>query len=366
MDNLYFWLALSFVPGVGRITYRKLVNRFDSPRLVFETPLEKLKEVVNEKTAQAIKSFDRKDRVKEELSLMKKFLVSLVTYKDSRYPKNLGQIYDPPPFLYVKGELREEDERSVAIVGSRRATNYGRLVAEKIGSALAARGITVVSGMARGIDSHAHKGALSVEGRTIAVLGNGLDIVYPPENSKLFSQIVAQGAVISEFPMSTPPEGSNFPTRNRVISGLSLGVAVVEASSRSGSLITAKLALDQGREVFAVPGMIDSVTSKGTHQLIKEGAKLVETPSDILEELPPCFSSLDDSSPRQKKGGEEILGLSREAQSILKFLGKEPIHIDTITKKSGLETYLVSSLLLDLELKDLVLQLPGKMFTGKF
>jgi DNA processing protein len=365
MENWFGWLALSFVPGVGRVTYKRLISQFGLPGLVFGAPFEELKKHINEKTARAIKDFDQTDRVEDELSSIEKFQVTLVTLKDENYPKNLAQIYDPPPFLYVKGELKEKDERSIAIVGSRRATHYGRSVTERISSDLAKRGITIVSGMARGIDSSAHKGALSVRGRTIAVMGCGVNVIYPPENSGLYHQIASSGAVISELPMSTPPDGSNFPARNRIISGFSRGTTIIEASSRSGSLITAKLALEQGREVFAVPGMIDSATSKGTHRLIKEGAKLVENTSDILEEILPQYSSLDDLS-RDRQGSKQFLDISPEAKSILKFLDKEPIHIDTIIKKSGLDAGLVSSLLLDLELKDMVKQLPGKMFIGKF
>jgi len=365
MDDWFFWLALSFVPGVGRVTYSRLINQFNSPRLVLEAPIEKLKKCVNEKVARAIKNFSHKDRVEKELSLMKRFQVSLVTLKDNNYPKNLAHIYDPPPFLYMKGKLKEEDKISIAIVGSRLSTNYGRSVAERISRELTKQGITIISGMARGIDSSAHKGALSANGRTIAVMGCGLDVMYPPENSKLYQQIVSKGAVVSEFPMSTPPEGSNFPTRNRIISGISLGVAIIEASSSSGSLITARLALEQGREVFAVPGMVNYATSKGTHRLIKDGAKLIENASDILDEILPQCSSPDNTS-RANNLSEKLSDLSPEAKSIFKFLDKEPIHIDAVIKKSGLSIGLISSILLDLELKGIVEQSPGKMFAGKF
>ncbi len=213
-----------------------------------------------------------------------------LSFSDKGYPTNLKYIYDPPPTLYVKGNILPEDNIAIAIIGSRRATYYGLKNAENLSFELAAGGITIISGLARGVDSAAHRGALKAGGRTIAVLGSGLNIIYPPENEKLAREILQCGAVISEFPQGTAPLRQNFPRRNRIISGLSLGVVVVEAAKRSGALITANLALEQGREVFALPGKIDSFTSRGTHDLIKQGAKLVESAEDIIEELEPLKS----------------------------------------------------------------------------
>ena len=287
-QELTYWLALKWVEGVGHVTFKTLVQTFGSPQEVFDAPLSSLRnmEGIGQKTASHIKSFSKWQQVEHELALTHKHHVSIITYGDPLYPKNLLNIYDFPPFLYVKGTLREDDI-CIAVVGSRLASTYGRFSTERLCRELALKGVTIVSGLARGIDTAAHKGCLAAKGRTIAVLGCGMDIIYPKENKDLFEKIPLQGAIITEFPFGTPPNGPNFPARNRIISGLSLGVVVVEASYRSGSLITARVALEQGREVFAVPGSIDADGSKGTNKLIKDGAKLIESADDILEEILP-------------------------------------------------------------------------------
>ena len=223
--------------------------------------------------------------IDKEIGLIKKYDVEVITIDEDQYPKNLKHIYNPPRVLYVKGKLIPEDYYSIGIVGSRKASFYGQQNAERLGSELAQKGFTVISGMARGIDTYAHKGALKAKGRTIAVLGSGINVVYPPENKTLMDEISRNGAVISEFPIDTRPNRQNFPMRNRIISGLSMGVLVIEAARKSGALITASFALEQGREVFSLPGRVDMSTSRGTLGLIKEGAKLVESVDDILEEL---------------------------------------------------------------------------------
>jgi DNA processing protein len=274
----------------------------------------------------------------------------------------LKDIYDPPALLYLRGALRREDELAVAIVGSRKTSAYGREVTERIGRDLARHGVTVVSGMARGIDSVAHKGALQGGGRTIAVLGCGVDVIYPSENRNLFHQIIEQGAVLSEFPMGSPPEAGHFPRRNRIISGLSIGVVIVQASGESGSLITAGYALEQGREVFAVPGNIGAEGSRGTNQLIKEGAKLVESSEDILEEVLPQWRREGETA---QKGGDAVLTLTEAEKCLYGLLDETPLHIDALIRESQLDPGSVSSLLLNLELKGLISQWPGKCFSKK-
>ncbi|MDI6776888.1 MAG: DNA-processing protein DprA [Syntrophales bacterium] len=375
--DLRYWIALKFVDGVGNVGFRTLVDALGSPKSVFQGTIANLKVVpgIGEKTAGQIKAFNDWGRVEREMETARKMNVSLVTFQDPRYPKALLNIYDFPPFLYVKGDLREEDI-NVAVVGSRRASTYGKFATERLCRELAMNGITVVSGMARGIDSAAHRGGLAGKGRTIAVLGSGLDVVYPPENEKLFLEIAAHGAVITEFPFGTPPHGPNFPARNRIISGISYGVVVVEAGDKSGSLITAKFALEQGREVFAVPGSIDTAGSRGTHKLIKQGAKLIENVYDILDEiLPQLDRELQDSVLRarkddtaQEKGTPAVAkvgGLSAAEIAVLKQISSEPVDVDSIIASTGLRANDVLHILLTMELQGLIRQLPGKMFVRK-
>jgi DNA processing protein len=356
MEDKLYWLALNMVPGVGPIAYRNLVGLFRDPKRVFAASPKALAAVegVGEKTIRAIKEFPAEAAAIEELKKTEDVGVSILTFRDQGYPKNLLQIYDPPPLLYVRGRLDGGDSPMVAMVGSRKGSPYGRAVTKKISKELAAGGVTVVSGMARGIDTCAHLGALESGGKTIAVSGCGIDIIYPPENEKLFFDIIEHGAVISEFPLSTPPEGKNFPKRNRIISGLALGVVIVEATADSGSLITASYALEQGREVFAVPGNIGMATSQGTNALIKQGAKLVESAQDILVEIIPQYEG--------KTSHEETPVLNDEEDGILQLLSHDPLHIDEISRLSQMEIRRVSTILLELELKGVISQLGGKMF----
>jgi DNA processing protein len=319
-------------------------------------------EGLGEKVAREIQRGPLEKVVERELSLLKEAGGKMITLRDEDYPMRLKDIYDPPALLYVRGELRREDELAIAIVGSRKTSPYGRWFTEKIGQDLARHGVTVVSGMARGIDSVAHMGALQGGGRTIAVLGCGVDVIYPSENRNLFHQIIEHGAVLSEFPMGSPPEGGHFPRRNRIISGLSIGVVIVQASAESGSLITAGYALEQGREVFAVPGNVGAEGSRGTNQLIKEGAKLVESTEDILEEILPQWKREKGTLP---KAEAPVPDLSEEEKVLYRLLGESPLHIDAIIRESQLDPGRVSSLLLNLELKELVSQWPGKCFSKK-
>jgi DNA processing protein len=370
-NDLKYWIALKSVIGVGNVTFSALVEKFDSLPDVFGSSVKTLEETdgISRKIATAIAGFKGWDKVKEELELIRKKNVSLITCKDELYPKMLLNVYDRPPYLYVAGNLMKEDIH-VAVIGSRAASAYGKYTTEKISRELALKGITVVSGMARGIDSSAHRGALTARGRTVAVLGSGLDIVYPPENKKLFTEIAQNGAVISEYPLGTPPRPSYFPARNRIISGMSYGVVVVEAGEKSGSLITARLALDQGREVFAVPGSIDSAGSRGTNKLIKQGAKLIEGTDDILEEIIPQIEIKKTLKSPQTSGSKKANKECHERlnefdQKIFDSVSKGRIHIDDIISITGLPSARILSTLTQMELKGIILQHPGKIFSLK-
>ena len=376
-QNLKYWVALKWVEGVGNVGFKSLLEAFGTPQKVFEAPLSMIKAVpgIGDKTARQIKAFKDWKKVEKELECADRTGVSIVTSQDPLYPSQLLNTYDYPAFLYVKGHLKEDDV-NVAVVGSRTASTYGKFTTERLCRELVLRGITVISGLARGIDSAAHRGALSGKGRTIAVLGCGLDVVYPPENEKLFDEISLQGALISEFPFGTPPNAPNFPARNRIISGISLGVVVVEASEKSGSLITARIALEQGREVFAVPGSIDSSGSRGTNKLIKQGAKLIENVEDILEEILPQVTIAPklvkpDQRQKQPEDHQKILNLSSDLvlketeKTVWQVLSQKPVHIDQIITSTGLTAHEVLGILLNLELQGLIEQKPGKTYMRK-
>lgn len=293
-----------------------------------------------------------------------------ISINDAEYPENLKTIHGPPKTLYVNGSFKEEDSNAVAIVGSRRASPYGLEMGEKIAYDLALRGITIVSGMARGIDSAAHRGALKAKGRTIAVMGSGHGHIYPPENKKLYEEVALAGAVVTEYEDDMPPLPNNFPARNRIISGLSLGLVVVEAARNSGALITADFALEQGRDVFAVPGKISSLTSEGTHELIKDGARLVQSAEDIMEELKlheikpleGADRSIRNGKISKKTDAYIYNSLTIDERKIYKLLSDDPLYIDDIVKDSGVSLKTISKVLLNLEFKRLVKELPGKQF----
>jgi DNA processing protein len=303
--------------------------------------------------------------VVQELARVQAAHAAVITLGEAEYPSALRWIPEPPPVLYVRGALQPEDGLAVAVVGSRRPSNYGKIMAQRLSAELAQHGLTVVSGMARGIDSLAHQGALQAGGRTLAVLGSGIDVVYPPEHRRLYEAISAQGAVLSEFPCHTKPDRWNFPRRNRIISGLALGTLVVEASESSGSLHTARHALEQGREVFAVPGRIDVPSSRGTNSLIQHGAKLVTSINDILEELPgEVRASLrQQHAPRaQPQAVQAAAELTAQEVQVLAFVQAEDTHIEAIILGSQLPAQVVASILVTLELRGLVRQFPGKFF----
>jgi DNA processing protein len=364
MDERAWWLALHLVPGVGRITFKRLVGYFGHPRAVMQATAGQLMRVsgIGPKIAQAITGFHTAEAVERELRASTSVGCQIVTQSDEGYPALLKTIEDPPPVLYVKGALGDPMAPRVAVVGSRRPSTYGKVVAEQLARGLAESGVTVVSGLARGIDSVAHVNTLESGGRTIAILGCGLSYMYPPENRRLSERISRQGAVVSEFSMTTKPDRLNFPLRNRTISGLSLGTVVVEAGERSGALITVQWALEQGREVFAVPGNVTAPTSRGTNRLIKMGAKLVEHVDDILEELPQYALA----AKRERAPAQEALcqaDSTPDERRLLELLDPvEARHIDWIIEHACLPTSMVSSLLLRLELAGKVTQLPGKRF----
>jgi DNA processing protein len=356
------WLALRGLPGVGLVLFQRLVQAFGSPAAVFEADQSDLRSIkgVSPAIAKAIASFRDWDRVEAQISRLATVDAEVLTQDDPRFPSRLKEIPYPPPYLFLRGSLEPDDARAVALVGTRGASYYGLKACRRLAGALAARDWRVVSGLARGIDTAAHQGALEKGGRTLAVLGCGLDVVYPPENKKLYAQIPEQGALISEFPLGTPPEARNFPIRNRLISGLAWAVVVVEAGEKSGTHITVQYALDQGREVLAVPGPVDSPTSIGPHRLIQQGAKLVHEVEDILQELPRDAGVKP--SPRLAGVTEAPPARPRDADPLLPFLGADPVQLEELVQASRLPAAEVMSRLTLLELKGLIRELPGKCF----
>ncbi|KWT94359.1 DNA-processing protein DprA [Candidatus Magnetominusculus xianensis] len=359
-EELRYLLALSSIPVIGPGTTRKLLKAFGEPKNIFRASLKALLQVegVGKGRAQGIVNFTAWDETDKVIEKCEKTGIKILHYEDAGFPSLLKEVPDHPLILFVKGQIRQEDRYAIAIVGTRKASHYGISVAERFTDELTAMGFTIVSGMARGIDSVAHKKAIQNNASTIAVLGSGVDVVYPPESAWLYKRIAEEGAVVSEFLPGTKPLRENFPVRNRLISGLSLGVLVVEASQRSGALITAEFALEQGREVFAVPGNIMSSSFVGTHSLIQKGAKLVQSASDIVEELRHILKGFVKS----KAGIEKGIALDAEEKRLYEFISHEPIHIDEIIRKSGVASNEALTLLLGLEIKGVVRQIDGKKF----
>ncbi len=385
-------LHLSLIQGIGPKTVQFLVDIFGSAEKVINATTQEL-EKITELSNSARESLINKKLgcpLERELELIQEYECQIITYYDAAYPTLLKEIDTPPLLLYVRGELKPEDGLSIAIVGSRDAKDYGRRVSYQLAHQLVNRGLTVTSGFAKGIDACAHRGALEAGGRTVAVMGNGLSLIYPASNRDLVDKVIESGALISEFPMGMKPRSENFPRRNRIISGLTLGTVVVEASNRSGALITARLATEQGREVFAVPGEIFSELSTGTHRLIDNGAKLISTVDDLLEALPqhalrqisantPSIATdknrdipetpLIDSRTATTAAQDEVLpvspppDLTDDESKIFNAIEIPSSHIDTIVRSTQLPINQVSSVLLMLELKGAIQQLPGKLFT---
>ncbi|HUJ09293.1 MAG TPA: DNA-processing protein DprA [Verrucomicrobiae bacterium] len=356
------------IDGVGPIRLRALREQFGTPEAILAAPKQELMRVegVGDEVARNI--VGRRDSIDLDAELQRIEIsgIQVVTCADADYPKNLREIYDPPLVLYVKGSLKEGDTLAIGVVGSRRTTLYGQDMARKLAFQLARLGVTVVSGLARGIDTFAHTGALQAKGRTVAVIGCGIDVVYPAENKKLADEIVEKGgAIVTEFPFGVKPDKQNFPMRNRIISGWSMGVVVVEANVKSGALITAAQAAEQGRQVFAVPGRADSILSRGTNKLIKDGAKLTEDVEDILGEfeyLLPKQAAEESAAGAASTGIKPALRFNDMEEKVMAQLGREETAIDDIIRASGLTSAAVSATLLGLEMKRAVRQLPGKLY----
>ncbi|MDA1137728.1 MAG: DNA-processing protein DprA [Planctomycetota bacterium] len=362
MENLVDLVTLNMTIGVGSVIYRRLLEFFETPSAILDASERDLQQVqgVSGKLSASIKSMSR-SMGEDEIAFAESLSVGIITQESPQYPQSLLSIHDPPIVLYVRGECKEQDALAIGIVGSRRCSHYGRIQAERFGSDLARMGFTIISGLAQGIDTSAHQGALKVKGRTIAVLGNGLSHVYPTQNAQLAQEVADNGAVISEFPMKTRVDARHFPQRNRLISGLSLGVMVVEASKQSGTLITANFALEQGREVFALPGRVDNPTSSGTHMLIQQGAKLVTSPADVVDELGPLANVIQPLGEEAVTDPRALTLNSRERQ-IYETLSHDPLQVDDIIRMTGIPAPNVLSTLTILEVRRLVKQLAGKRF----
>ena len=363
-QDLHDLILLTMVPGVGPHTSRALLERFGTAGRVLDASSSALRGVsgVGAKLADRIAAARRDFDADAELDLCREAGVGVIPRGDPAYPPSLEDIPDPPSLLYARGTIEPRDQLAIALVGSRRCTPYGVRVAERLAGALARVGLTVVSGLARGIDAAAHRGALKAGGRTLAVLANGLSEVYPPEHDDLAREVSASGALISEMPMRQHPLADLFPRRNRIISGLCLGVVVVEATPRSGSLSTARHAMEQNREVFAVPGPVDSLPSQGCHRLIRDGARLVETVDDILDELGPLVREVRPSSEETPVRHPAELTLSDLERSLLGKLDDSPVAIDELIARTGLTASQVMATLSVLEVRRLVRRLPGQQF----
>lgn len=364
MNSVIEWLSLSLAPGLGPRSWKKLLEAFENPGQVLQASLKELQNrtALSGKVLSGIQPDRLRKAAEKELKKADQAGVAIVTQKDSSYPDLLENIHDPPPLLYVKGNLELLNGRCVGMVGARAATTYGKRIALDFARRLSLQGVTVVSGLALGIDTAAHQGALQGTGDTIGVLGCGVDVIYPRQNKSLYESIASKGAVISEYPFGTKPDAFRFPARNRIISGLSQGIIVIEAARKSGSLITADFALEQGREVFAIPGRVDSAKSEGTHRLLQNGATLVHTVSDIMEELDPAFyftEKINSSTPEQLLPDDIV---SDDEKKLLNFIDIYPQSIDEIIQQCGMSPQKVNELLLTLELKGVVEALAGKQF----
>ncbi len=358
MDEKQFWVGFNLVRGIGAVRLQALINHFGDAASAWDGSPEELRAA-----GLGSKVIERLLEVRKSVDLEKlwdKIIakgIQILTWNDELYPPRLKEIEQPPPVLYVRGEVLPEDHFAVAIVGTRKVTAYGRQVTEELSAHLAANGVTVVSGLARGVDALAHSSALKAGGRTVAVLGSGVDRIYPPENRALAEQMMSRGALISDYPIGTAPESTNFPPRNRIISGLSLAVVVIEAGETSGALITAEFAAEQGREVFAVPGSILAPQSKGTNKLIQNGALPLLTPQDLLQ-------ALNLTRVGEQKAARKILPADEVEAKLMDTLGSEPLHVDEIRNQTGLPVEKVSAALVMMELKGMVRQVGGMNYVA--
>lgn len=360
-SDLLAELRLTLTPYVGPLTRQRLVEHFGSARQVFQATGEQLRAVegIGPKIARSLREMAHSDLPARELAMCRKHGVELITRSCSNYPDKLQEIHDPPGVLFMRGSLLPHDNLAVAIVGTRHATTYGLDQTEKIAGGLARAGFTIVSGLARGIDAAAHRAAIAAGGRTIGVLGSGVMNIYPPEHEALSEQVIAQGALLSEYPPQSPPLAGAFPQRNRIVTGMSVGVVVIEAATRSGALISARHAMEQGRDVFAVPGRVDSRTSRGCHQLIRDGAKLVECVDDVLEELGPLPNPVPRSDGQGEVHHPAELQLNDQEQAVLQAIGRDATTIDSIVSASGLQIQRVLATVSVLEMRKLVRRLSG-------
>jgi len=340
------------------VRFRAVLDYFGNPEIAWNAPAEALRAAgLGERTVENLVSLRASDALERALNRIETLGITVLTWEDTAYPRRLKEIEQPPPVLYLRGELQVEDDWAVAVVGTRRLTPYGRQVAQEVASTLARNGVTVVSGLARGVDAVAHQAALSAGGRTLAVLGNGVDIVYPPEHRRLAEQIIAQGALLSDYPPGTQPDAANFPPRNRLISGLGMAVVIIEAGKTSGALITAAFAADQGRDVFAVPGNITALQSQGTNRLIRDGARPLLDPQEILE-------ALDLTMVAEQRTARVVLPTDPIEAQLFTVLGQEPLHIDEIRGRTDLPIEKVTAALALMELKGMVRQVGGMNYVG--
>src|SRR5690348_4210033 len=369
LDASLPWLALGLTPGLASRLSARVLREFGSPEGVFRASKRDLEAChLPAETAQAIVKKEAFKRAEKELTSIQKIAgCSLVNWTEPEYPQTLLQIYDPPVLLYVRGDPQVLNLPSLSIVGTRRPTVYGTQMAQRLGRELASRGLVIVSGLAHGIDAIAHQGAMDAHGRAIGVLGTGIDVCYPKENKKLYEKVLERGAILSEFPLHTHPAPENFPIRNRIVAGMPLGVIVVEGAQYSGSLITARLAMEFGREVFGVPGNVTQPVSFAPNQLIKQGAKLITNAEDVIEELPtPVRAALVKAEKPEAEQRNLLVAasLNPSEKKVYELLSaEESVHIDDIVERSGLNSSEVLATLFDLEMKGIVWQTPGKQFS---
>jgi DNA processing protein len=358
IDPRMYWVGFNMVKGIGAVRFKALLDGFGTAEAAWNASPEALLET--DLSRKIIESFQRVHKgasLEQIWERLQSLGVNVLTWDDEGYPRHLKEIDQPPPVLYIRGTLMPEDEWAVAIVGTRRVTSYGRQVAEEIATALAHNGVTIISGLARGVDSIAHQAAINAGGRTLAVLGNGVDLVYPPENRRLTSQIIENGALVSDYALGTPPDGLNFPPRNRIISGLSLAVIIVEAGMTSGALITASFAAEQGRDVFAVPGNINAPQSQGTNRLIRDGAQPLLNPQDVLE-------ALNLTMVTEHRAIRVALPSDPIESRLYKLLSQEPMHVDEIRAQTNMPIEAVSATLAMMELKGMVRQVGGMNYVA--
>jgi DNA processing protein len=357
-DPRKYWVGMNLVKGIGATRLRVLLDQFGSVEAIWKAPAQSI--YTSGLSARLVENLLQ---VRAEVSLdeiwdrLQSHAIEVLTWEDDSYPKRLMEIDQPPPVLYVRGDLLPQDEFAVAIVGTRRVTAYGRQVAENVGAFLARNGLTIISGMARGVDAVAHRAALDAGGRTLAVLGNGVDRIYPPEHRKLADMIIQNGALISDYPLGTPPDSMNFPARNRIISGLAQAVVIIEAGDRSGALITAGFAADQGRDVFAVPGNINAPQSVGTNRLIQQGAHPLVDPQEILE-------TLNLTLVNQHQVARVILPADANEAQLLRVISQEPLHIDEICNQTAMPIETITATLTMMELKGMVRQVGGMHYVS--